>query len=925
MPSWLKRLWPAARFCADCALSFACWTLWLALGAALVVQVGIAVSNELSAPAFLLRSFEQGLAASHVNARFGRAVFDPTGRIVLENLQLSLPEFSEPVVNARAVFIELDPWSLLAGKFEPRRIQATGVNLFVPAMLAPSGRSEESISDLEFSVALRDRDLAVEQLTAHVVGVALDLHGTLQLPRAPAAGGAAPLPLLETLALHYAEFSRQLIRASEQLAAFDQPQLHATLVPSQAHGAVANVVLIARSLKLPRFRDLQVTELRVTTRLPLIDDAPSFSIATVEFDEARIADGAAIRGARARVRGRLDLAKLSYSPREIELFARDLSARGFTLEFLSAKLDPGPLSKLRATLLAECAGSPLALSGRADFAEKTAALDATGALAPALLEPIDALIGRDLRPFIGFGEPVAFDLGASFAAGWKFEKLSGRVAARRIDAHGVAIDSAGGEIEFDGRRFVARHALARLGGNFARGSFEQNLVTREYRFLLEGRLRPLDISGWFHEWWPKVFRHFDFPVAPPDASVDVLGRWRAPQESAVFVFADSAGAVIRSVQFDHARTLLFIRPNLIDGLEVFGTHGAGDVRGTFTRNIDVTANDWNGMDLAVTSTFPLDLGVKLLGPALAERLEPFTFEQPPRVTVSGHLDGPAARNGEHQNLHIEAQSTGGFSLYGFPARNLSFDATLKDDNVQLHHVEASVAGGTLSGNARLTGRGTERRLAFDAALRDAKLAQAVSIAAKYAAQRRGQPAVAPGKFIAASATTTLDVGLTAEGRFADPFSFHGNGTAILEGKELGEVRLLGLLSELFNFTALRFTGAHADFKLDGAKLDFPAFSVTGANSAIEAHGTYALDRHALDFNARVYPFRESKSVLQIVGAVLSPLSTALEVKLTGPLDQPKWAFVIGPTNLFRSLAQPSPTPESAQNPATEPSPYLKRK
>jgi len=76
-----------------------------------VVQIGIAFSNELKLPAFVLRSLEARFDASHVKARFGNARFDPAGRVLLENLQLSIPEFGEPVVDVRAVFIELDPRS----------------------------------------------------------------------------------------------------------------------------------------------------------------------------------------------------------------------------------------------------------------------------------------------------------------------------------------------------------------------------------------------------------------------------------------------------------------------------------------------------------------------------------------------------------------------------------------------------------------------------------------------------------------------------------------------------------------------------------------------------------------------------------------------------------------------------------------------
>jgi hypothetical protein len=156
-------------------------------------------------------------------------------------------------------------------------------------------------------------------------------------------------------------------------------------------------------------------------------------------------------------------------------------------------------------------------------------------------------------------------------------------------------------------------------------------------------------------------------------------------------------------------------------------------------------------------------------------------------------------------------------------------------------------------------------------------------------------------------------------------SYHGNGNASLRGAEIGAVPLFGPLSELLKFTALRFTTAQADFKINGAKLEFPQVSLRGANSAIDAHGLYALDRRELDFRAKVFPFEESGSVIKsVVGAVLAPLSNALEVKLTGSLEKPDWAFVIGPTNLFRTLggqneaAPPEPATDAKHSEPTPP-------
>jgi hypothetical protein len=139
---------------------------------------------------------------------------------------------------------------------------------------------------------------------------------------------------------------------------------------------------------------------------------------------------------------------------------------------------------------------------------------------------------------------------------------------------------------------------------------------------------------------------------------------------------------------------------------------------------------------------------------------------------------------------------------------------------------------------------------------------------------------------------------------------------VVHGAEIGEVPLLGTLSELLKFTTLRFTEGRANFQIENARVVFPEVTLRGANSAIDAHGTYALNRRELEFNAKIFPFQESENVLKtVVGAVLTPLSNALEVKLTGSLDNPQWAFVIGPTNFLRALS-PGNAPDAKDDSST---------
>jgi hypothetical protein len=371
----------------------------------------------------------------------------------------------------------------------------------------------------------------------------------------------------------------------------------------------------------------------------------------------------------------------------------------------------------------------------------------------------------------------------------------------------------------------------------------------------------------------------------------------------VFVFADAQKPIIRGTAFDHVRTRLFIRPAFVDGLELLAERDAGAARGRFTYTAEPENHVWHTLELAFDSTLELKTIGQLLGPNGAKSLAAFHVEAAPALKVDGTLNGPAAPGGEHEKLRIEARTRGEFRFHDFPLQDVSFVTTLDGDDLVLDDMQAKFGGGVARGHARVWGRGAERRLGFDYSLRDASLGQVASALSEFFAAQKGQPPTPPTKFVKEKANVRFDFAASAEGRYSEAFSYHGDGSAVLRGAEIGEVPLLGMLSELLKFTALRFTEARTNFKIDGANLVFPQVTLRGANSAIDAHGTYHLDRRELDFNAKIFPFQESESIIKsVVGAVLTPLSNVFELKLTGTLDKPEWAFAKGPTNLLRSLA-----------------------
>jgi hypothetical protein len=909
----LKPSLQALRLCGQSLLALCCWTLWLLLSILLVFQLHILTSNELELPAPLLRNIEARLAASGVHTTFGRTTFDPAGHLLVENVLGTLPAFPEPVISARAVYIRFNPWSLALGRFEELELHVTGVRLLLPAMLSGSGRSEELVNDLDATFIPAGDQLTIPHLTFAAGTLRVSLHGAVYL-QAQRNDANTPLPVADFLAKNYPGLARRLGELTRQLSVVEQPTLSLILTPSETNGALATATLNARALNLPS-PGIATGPLCVTTSLPLRGERPLAALFRITADTLSVPSAQAeATQIRALVRAQFKPSDFSLTPRSIEFSADSVSAAGITLDSPALLLTPQPLPRFDADLVTRVAGLPLAAHVAADLTAQTATVAFDGYVGDGLLDIIGGRIGHNVRSWIDFPQPVTVtDAHATFAHGWKWEKLTARLTIPIINAYHVPITEGRTVLELTPARLYAPEAFGRIGENYARGSYDHDPTNHHYRFLLEGRLRPLAISGWFGDWWPDFFKTFVFPESAPPGSVEVAGRWghNTAGESSVIVAAQANAAELRGAHFDYARARLFIRPHFLDALELYGTQGEGSLRGTFSRDLDPATYAWRRFDFSVaTRSIDLSLASKIFGAAADEILAPFSFSAPPDLELSGRIDSADSSAGAHQSVDLAGETHREFRFHGFPVERLSFAGALRDDALTLDRLDLNFAGGAATGRAKVWGTGAARRVGFDYAVKDASLGRAIAILENYAAVQRGAPPPPPNRFLTAKSNVRLALAVSAEGSYDDPYSYHGEGNATLDGP-LGEVRMLGLLSELFSFTSLRFTSVHANFKLDGPRLIVPDVSLTGANSAITGHGVYALDRRTLDFDAKIYPFQESRLFLKsLFGAVLTPFSNVFEVKLTGPLDNPSWAFVMGPTNFFRSLssgnAAPSP-------------------
>ena len=924
MPSAPQASWfnLGVRFCASCCLTVTCWAAWILLGALLAVLVYVALARELPVPGFVLRRAEAELARSGLALRFGRARFDPTGKVLLEDVQVRSRPFEDPLLTCRLLYVRHNFWSLLAGWTLPEEIRIEGAALLLPAMLSPTGTAEPVVSDLVVVLHHEGKVWRVEQLTGHLGRLSLTLQGELVGP-APASG-AVPLTL-ETLTTQFLSAARKVAPLMPRLDAFDDPALDVQLAVNPVLGNTADLLFSAGAVRQPWDQPVVLGPLAATARLRLDGRGPRILTAHLATRRADWGDTVAVENIRA-------IFKAELTPETFTGRALDLTVAAGSVEYQGEQA-VGPVVRadfsawpvVRSTAAAQISGEFIATAVEARLKEQSARIHAEGRVAPDLVNRVLAKNTPRAAPYFIMGDPVSFAADAFLAPGWSFDHLASRVDGGRMDSHGVKITAARGRVDIAGMDFLAHDARVTMGDNEARGSYWMNFASSDYRMLLEGRLRPVDISGWFPgNWWPTFWnRYFAFPVAAPTAEVDVQGRWKDPALSNNFVRAFARSATVWGGDFESVDATVFVRPNFTHGFDLHGTRAGGsqDVTGTFKRVGVPNSRETARFEFDFTTNADIAMLGRMLEGRADEALAPLRFTAPPAIHAWGAIDDNRA------NYAFTGEARSSFTYFGFPLDSMKVTGGVAGSDVQLGNIEFSTAGGAGTGHASLTGPPGARRLGFDANLNKANLGRVIRAVQEYSAHRLGQPYTpAPeGKFVRKAANSSLDVSLSAEGDPAGIASFKGTGNAALTGAELGEVHLFGLLSQVLSglslsFSSLKLDAARSSFELQDGALYFQDLKVTGPSAVIDARGNYNLATNALDFSAKFKPYDQPGSLLAAaVSLVINPLTSILELKLGGRLDDPRWSVKIGSSS---SPNTPPAKPAEAKpaEPAAPPAP-----
>jgi hypothetical protein len=940
-PSWLKLCWQGTQFCSQCLVTALCWMLWALLGVLAIVQTYVATSRELAVPDFVLREMEKTFAEAGLRLEFGQAVFDPTGQFLLRDVRFSFAQISEPAVRAESVYIRVNPISLLLRKVEPESIRITGANLLVPALFSPSGTAEALVKDLDATVRLgtKNRTLILEHLTARVGPLPIDMHGEWIWPKADS--DPPPLDqLLASIAQNYLTGCDWVRRWLPRIPPIESPHLSLAIAPHPERLADISMSLRASrvELKLPQLgsQPVTITDVSLQTEFALAGP-PRITTASVTCRTLDWAPHGAVSQFRGELEALVSLPSRRFEPRIVSASLGAITTADGQIDSISVRAGIATLPQTQTQIVATLLGEPLGIQADIDLRSLAGRVDFNARLESELIAIAGRRVGVDLPGIIAWDVPPA--VAGTLNLGPKGQLLRAELdlTTGPVDARGVALNATSAHVTWADNQLRAENIQLVSGRSRATGLYLMDASNLDFRFLLEGRLDPPDINGWFREWWPDFWRKFDFSASPPDASVEISGRWQAKLDTRLFIQADARNAAMEGVAFDRIRTRLFVRPGWADVQEFIAERAIGTVQGSFSRQWRMpNGQRWTAVEVHAEGTSDLVPAPAILGDLGTEIIAPFTMDGPLTVRLDGRVSREDFGQPITSDFKITGETAARWTFKDFPLHGTKFSARRVDDVLLIDEFEAGAAQGQLTGRIETRGLGDTARVAFDLNLNGAHLGEAITTVNQWTSARNGEEAGPETAFQKQISSGILDLAISAEGPADDPYGYRGAGSALVQSDQLGEINLLGILSTLLKRTLLSFStmelnSVNGDFALEGRELKFSSIKATGPRGALNAVGSYYLDNSRMDFVTKVRPFEASRGILN---AVLSPLSNALEVKLGGELSDPEWTFVYGPTNFLRTLtgesnpaadtlpaplsAPPGPTPAPASDATPRP-------
>jgi len=879
--AWIKNTrWCLKKGGQFCLFSLNC--LLLLTAAVLILFIGFLASKKaVPAPRQLIGQWVRGALPEDLNLSWGNLTFDLHGGIYMASARVYEKSTGAAIFTADDIYLNLDLWNLLLGRdliFD--RIGLHNGNWYIQPHLSPSGTSEKLIEEIHLDFTILEPNLRIEHL--EMTGAQTRLIGH----------GEGPIPRMQREARSWqaiqAEWSRTFLRLLEASPELEAATIHLAWRSNPVRENFIRATATAGRLEFP---DPAIVAEEAFLEIPflLLEHRQVLPGASLKVKKIRLPDQQIEIRRLSGLSTRSTETIASFSFPAVNVFrALEASYEGITVELPRVELD-SPTESGRFQASARLGSLRATARGKLDGLQSRDPFEISGYFdGPFRLSDWFPRLNHRLIPEIT--ETARFE--ARFLPETKTGPalVEARVAVSglKTDATTFAHVETSISLDRDTLRFHPLYAAAGPGET-ASGRYHQNLEDWTFRIEADGTAFLRTLDTFFGEWWLPIGETISLE-SPAEASVLVTGNWTDPRSFRAAVGAVATNAFCRKLPLGELDMSLVFDGRKVHLYRLVGTAGEGSLDAEIAWFFDHSSYPgfswWEGKSRLGPDQWP-----KLL-PALA--FDWLTLDDPPEVDFNAWF---SKETGDYVRFRFRSDHP--LHLKSFPFENGRATGTWQNGDLDLPEFRFGVHEGLLTGHLTYrkdaaTGKGA---LALTASVSEALYQPTIKDLSDLLPDRKADE---PGEESedGAEAPGRLTAHAELSGTWGKVESFSGFGEFRVAGADLGNVRLLGGLSRLFEgvgagFTTLKLSEAEGTWKLDPGLIQVPRIELTGPNLSLNARGTITVPDTQLDFKVGAFNARS------LFGIVTSPIHGNLSFSLKGTLNEPSWTFALSPFQWMR--------------------------
>lgn len=432
----------------------------------------------------------------------------------------------------------------------------------------------------------------------------------------------------------------------------------------------------------------------------------------------------------------------------------------------------------------------------------------------------------------------------------------------------------------------------------ASGSYRHLFSSSRFALNAFGSIYPASLDAILGSWWERIFQ----PVHAPDplqGDVAVWGQWNKPPTLQSVTAVSGSGASYRGMAVPNLRVK--VRSNhewaYLDELEARFPKGSVTGRIGWRQGLEKGAP--RPMILDFRSDGPWAAVRAASGVKALSRLE---FSGHPRVRAKGTLwrsprGTPSNEAFLFPDISFElSERKAECRLDSLVLSDLRFAGNLKGSTLNLESLSGDFAGGVFTGRMRVRhwDKPDLRDQRLDLQLFDANYLAALN-------QLSGllrEPGLLEGVLLHGDTRGRLDASvdlLTG----SDLDEAVGSGQVTLRNANISKIHLLGGLSRILDdiglgFSTVNLNAASVEWGLAESRLRIEEGLLTGPVVSLRAGGEINLKSRLLNLDADLLLLRG------VLSKVLTPVSDTIELKVTGPIEEPVWRLNLTPLRWFQN-------------------------